>query len=206
MYANKLALQQAIISEAVRSGDSTFEAQCGAFIRRAEQRIYKGLRPLKAREMETRTTLTVTSGVTATPADFLSARRLTWQASRPYALVYRQPEDFYDRQKDYAEPKIYTIDGTVIDIASQATGTAVLSYYAQPASLSSDLDTNAVLTAHGHVYLASALIEAFGFLRDPQMVQAWANKFAEAVDGVNLAAVKARYSGTHLSPRIAGAA
>lgn len=206
MYANRLALQDAIVAETVRSGDAAFSGRCGEFIKRAEQRIFRGKMPLKAREMEARTDLPVTAGAATLPADFLEARRLTWLASRPYGLVYRQPEDFYDQTGRYGEPMIFTIDGSHLDILSPATGTARLSYYAIPAPLAVDIDTNTVLQSHGHVYLAAALIEAFGYLRDEAKTSEWAAKFVEAVDGVNLAAVKARYSGTALAPRIRGAA
>lgn len=205
MYATRLALQNAIIAEAVREGDATFAGLCAEFITRAERRMFQGLRPLKAREMETRVTLTITDGVGETPSGFLSARRMTWVADRPYKLIYRAPEDFYDQTGMYARPTIFTIDGTVIDVLSPGTGTAVLSYYAQPAGLTGDVSTNAVLAAHGHVYLAAALIEAYGFLDNEPKMMLWTQKFFEAVDGVNLAAVKARYAGTHLSPRVPGA-
>jgi hypothetical protein len=205
MYANRQALQTAIINETVRTGDTAFSGMCLDFIKRAERRIYTGLKPLRCREMETRETVTFTAGVGATPAGFLSARRLTWQASRPYGLIYRTPEEFYDLAKSYGQPMVFTIDGTVIDIASPATGTAVLSYYKRPVDLAGDLDTNTVLSEHGHVYLAAALIEAYHTLDNPQKVGEWTMKFMEAVEGVNLAATKARYSGTHLAPRIPGA-
>lgn len=205
MYANKLALQNAILSEAIRSGDSTFEGLCGGFISRAEAKIFTGVNPLKCREMETRATLTVTAGAGATPANFLSARRLTWVTDRPYKLIFRHPEDFYDQTGANSRATIYTIDGTIINVLSPESGTAILSYYARPSALSGDTDTNAVLTAQGHVYLAAALVEAFGYLRDDQNTAKWMQKLNEAIDGANLAAVKARYSGTHLAPRIPGA-
>jgi hypothetical protein len=205
MYATRLALQNAIIAEAVREGDATFAGLCAEFITRAERRMFQGLRPLKAREMETRVTLTITAGVGATPTGFLSARRLTWVADVPYKLNYCHPEDFYDRTGLYSRPTIFTIDGTVINVLSPASGTATLSYYAQPSALSGDSDTNTTLVAHGHVYLAAALIEAYGFLDNEPKMMLWTQKFFEAVDGVNLAAVKARYAGTHLSPRVPGA-
>jgi hypothetical protein len=77
MYANKLALVNAVVAEAVRTGDTAFEGRCSEFIKRAENRIYEGLKPLRCREMEARATVTITAGVGATPANFLQARRLT---------------------------------------------------------------------------------------------------------------------------------
>lgn len=204
MYSNRLALQNAIIAEALRDGDSNFSGRCGEFILRAERRMFQGVRPIKAREMEMRTTLTITSGVGATPSGFLSARRLTWVADVPYKLTYRDPEDFYDRSAVYSQPTIFTIDGTVINVLSAGSGTATLSYYAQPAALSGDTDTNTTLTAHGHVYLAAALIEAFAYLDNEPKRALWEQKYIEYVDGVNMAAVKARYAGTNLSPRVPG--
>ena len=206
MYAARLALQNAIIAEAVREGDATFAGLCAEFITRAERRMFQGLRPLRAREMETRTTLTITAGVGATPTGFLQARRLTWVATVPYKLIYRDPEDFYDQTGAYARAAIFTIDGTVINVLSPDTGTATLSYYATPTALTADNSTHTTLTAHGHVYLAGALLEAYEYLDDPPKTAKWEQRFLEAIEGVNLAAVKARYSGTNLAPRIPGAA
>lgn len=205
MYATLADLKAAITAETLRSGDATFAARVPEFIKLAEKRLFQSLEPLRVREMETRATLTVTAGVSATPANFLEARRLTWNASRPYALTYRAPEDFYNWQKAYGVPTIFTIDGTVIDVAAQSDGTATLSYYAKPAPLVLDTDTNGVLTAHGDCYLFAALVEAYLYLRNTGKADESASRLMAAVNGANLAAQKARYAGTHLSPRIPGA-
>lgn len=205
MYATRLALQNAMIAETVTTGDSGFSALCAEFITRAEKRMFTGLRPLRVREMEIRTTLTITAGVGATPSGFLEARRLTWVAAVPYKLIYRQPEDFYDMTGAYSRATIYTIDGTVINVLAPDSGTATLSYYATPTALSADNSTHSTLTAHGHVYLAAALMEAYQYLDDPSKVAKWEQRFVEAIEGANLAAAKARYSGTILAPRVPGA-
>jgi hypothetical protein len=201
MFSTKAALVEAIVGETVRAGDTVFAGQCGTFIKRAAARIFDGITPLRCREMETRVDLVVTSGSAVLPGNFLGARRLTWVSSRPTSLVYRRPEDFYERSGRYSRPAIFTIDGTELSILSPDTGSARLSYYARPALLESDPDTNAVLSTHGHVYLAASLIEAFGFLRDEAKTQEWVAKYMEAISGVNASAISARFAGTHLAPR-----
>lgn len=205
MFATLSALKDAITADCIRAGDADFLGKLATFIAKAEARIFEGVNPLKCREMETRATLTVTAGVTATPADFLGARRMTWEASRPYGLIYRQPENFYEHKNAYSQPAIFTIDGTIIDILSPATGAATLSYYARPAPLTNDIAGNTVLLAHGHIYLFASLIEAYSFLRNDGKVAENIQLFNAAVEGANMAAIKARYSGTHLAPRVPGA-
>ena len=204
MYATLADLKTAIQAETVRP-DTAFVARLPEFVKMAEKRLFDSELSLRVREMETRATLTVTAGTATVPANFLGARRLTWQASRPYNLVYRQPEDFYNHQAAYGRPQIFTIEGTALDILARADGTATLAYYARPSALTSDVSTHSVLTAHGDCYLFACLIEAYAFLRNTAGRDESAARYRDVVLGANSAAVKARYAGTSLHPRIRNA-
>ena len=205
MYANMAALKAAISAETARN-DVTFTGRIGEFVNMGEARIYNGPNPLRCREMETRNSaLAFTDGVGATPANFLQAKRLTWNSVPAITLTYVPPEQFYDGTANGGTPLLYTIDGTIIDTAPKATGAATLSYYAKPANLSADADTNAVLAAHGHVYLYAALIGAYTYLRHPDKPAEMVGRLSEAIDGLNNASIRARHAGTHLAPMIPGA-
>lgn len=205
MYATMAALKAAISAETGRN-DATFVARFGDFVKMAEARIYHGDRPLRCREMETRElSLTVTAGAATVPTGFLEARRLTWNATPPVNMTYREPEEFYGLDYYGATPFLFTIEGTVLDVKPSASGTVTLSYYAKPTPLDADMSTNAVLAAHGQVYLFAALIEAYEYLRNYPKRDASVQRFLAAIDGINMTAAKARYAGTRLSPRIRGA-
>lgn len=205
MYANMAALKAAISAETARN-DATFTGRITEFVNMGEARIFNGPNPLRCREMETRNSaLSFTAGVGATPANFLQAKRLTWNSVPAKRLIYRTPEQFYDGTPIAGTPRLFTVDGTVIDLAPTATGTATLSYYAKPAALAADADANSVLTAHGHVYLFAALIGAYTYLRHPDKPAEMVGRLAEAIDGVNNAATRSRHAGTHLAPMVPGA-
>lgn len=214
MYSNLASLNAAILAEMGRTGDTVLTARLPDLVKMGERRIYNGdesigTAPLRCREMETRGTLTFADGVSATPAAFLEAKRLTWETDRPSKLKYTVPDEFYTSiyrtpPNTLAFPLIFTIEGTVIDIAPKASGTATLSYYARPSDLSVT-DTNSVLTTHGHIYFLSTLIDAYAYVRNALKRDETVSRYAGALAGVNNAAVRARYAGTHLAPRIPGA-
>jgi hypothetical protein len=136
---------------------------------------------------------------------------LTWNGSSGGdPLKYREPDDFYaTRICGGSSPVIFTVeedeDVYKIDVLPAESGTAELSYYAEQAALDSDSDTNPVLEAWGHLYLYASLIEAYRYLRNLDKTNELIQFFNEAVADANLSAVKARYAGTKLSPRIPGA-
>lgn len=230
MYPTITELKAAISAETARA-NSSFTDQFDGFILRAEKRIFfgaEGAEPLRCREMEARATLIFQAGVGATPEGFLGARRLTWEGSRPYQLKYREPEDFYGGDYWGSGPQIFTIDGERIDIRPAESGTATLSYYKLPQTIIGSIPvydengeqvrdesgavvtmagntTNRILRDHGDIYLYAALVEAYIFLRNDEKIAESNARLRGAIAGLNLTAVKARYAGTHLAPRIPGA-
>lgn len=212
MYATFAALKDAIQAETRRT-DATFIGRIAEFVAMGERRLFNGetlpggvmIAPLRCREMETRATLTFVAGTVTLPTNFLEARRITWNSTPPSILNYREPEEFYGLAYQSGRPMLFCIDGQNLDIRPAESGTATVSYYARPVGLVADLDTNAVLAAHGHVYLHSALIDAYAFLRNDAKVQESVARCAASVSGVNQASARARYAGTRLAPRIPGA-
>lgn len=209
-YATFADLKTAIQAETVRT-DTAFIARLPEFVAVAEKRIYRGQVPLRVKEMGKRETLTFTSGSSEAPADFLGARRLTWNySSGGVQLKYREPDEFYaTRICGGSYPVIFTVeedeDTYKIDVLPAESGTAVLGYYAEPAALSANDDTNDVLEAWGHLYLYASCIEAYRYLRNLDKTNELIQFLNEAIADANLSAVKARYAGTKLSPRIPGA-
>lgn len=215
MYATLADLHTAISTELVRVGDSAVTARLPEFVKLAEARIFNGdetigAAPVRCREMETRATLTFTDGVSATPANFLEARRMTWNGAIPSRLKYTEPDAFYSSvyvatPQASGYPLLFTIEGTIVDILPRASGTASMSYYAKPAALTLPGDTNTVLSTHGQLYLFSALIDGYSWLRNTPKRDESVMRYQGALAGVNHAAARARYAGVPLSPRIPGA-
>ncbi|MGL4395042.1 MAG: phage adaptor protein [Hyphomicrobium sp.] len=208
MFADLQALKNAITSELARN-DTDVVSRLGTFVALADLRMFEGDEPLRAREMETRATVAFTNGTATLPANFLEARRVTWQGDIPSNLVYREPGDFYASVVvggggPYI-PNLFSIEGQTIDVLPRATGNATVSYYARPAALVADVDTNTVLTAHGAIYLFAALIEAYLYLRNTAKAAESVDRYLSALRGVNATARRARYAGTRLAPRVVGA-
>lgn len=209
-YATLADLKTAIQKEAVRT-DTAFIARLPEWVAMAEARIFRGLTPLRVKEMGKRATLTFADGSVTAPSDFLQARRLTWDAAgrgvRPY---FRTPEDFYATELVGGSwPVIFTVEEDdsdyIVDVKPALSGTAVLTYYAEPTALATDTDTHDVLKAHGQIYLFACLIEAYFYLRNTELANTAIQRLQDAIEAANLAAIKARYAGTSLSPRIPGA-
>lgn len=206
MYVTKGDLATAIQAETARSDTATV-ARISEFIRMGEERLFQGepvsnMPALRVREMETRSTLTFTDGSASLPTGFLQARRLTWGSSpSAHRLFYREPEDFYEREFWGSTPRAFCIEGSNIDVKPAASGTATIVHYARPAVLAAPTDTNAILTSYGHLYLYSALIDAYAWLRNPDKGAESIQRLIAGISGANLTAVKSRYAGTQLSPR-----
>jgi hypothetical protein len=209
-YATLADLKTAIQAETARS-DTAFIARLSEFVAAGEKRLYHGQISLRVKEMGKRASLTFTNGSSEAPADFLGARRLTWNGSSGgVQLKYREPEDFYaTRIWGGSDPVIFTVeedeDVYKIDVLPAESGTADLGYYAEPAALVETDDTNSVLESWGHLYLYASCIEAYRYLRNLDKTNELIQFLNEAIADANLSAVKARYAGTKLSPRIPGA-
>jgi len=183
-------------------------SQIPDFITMGCARIYFGSQeppfqtePLRVRQMETDTTITINARSVALPTRFLRVRAfsLTDYLGGP-ALLPATPEYIrsnFTTQNATGRPKYYSLEGENFTFGPAPDGTyaADLLYYEQPAALSSDSDTNALLTANPTIYLAAAMIEAFVYARNNEQAEFWHKKFVGAANAMQVSDDQDRYSG-----------
>lgn len=190
--ANHTALQAAVAAWLDREDLS---GQIPAFIDFAEDRI---VRLLRVSEMETTATAMMSGGAVALPTDFLEARRIISSSTGGYntALEPMTPTQTGDRYPSSpgGVPQYYSIaDGTITTYPSGGTGSLVMIYYARPPALAT-AGTNWLLTKASDLYLYGALLESAPYLGDDGRVQTWGGLFNQAIEAVQSADQRARYS------------
>ena len=138
-------------------------AQIPSFVRLTEARI---ARDVRAGELTTSVTLTILSGATsvALPDDYVEGRSVTTQAGLRFVTQERMQ---LIKQGGSAE-SVYSIYGGSIHIpfAAASNVSVALVYYAKPAEMTADADTNWILENHPGLYLFGALSEACIFMAD----------------------------------------
>lgn len=146
---------------------SDLTAVIPSFVALAEQEIFRThVNPLRVREMETESTLTITSSVATVPSNYLEAKSLKLTDTDTSLLLFRVPER-WDSNSD----GFFTVVGSQIRVPSSVTSNAKLVYMAQPAALSGDADTSSVLDTYYGIYLSATLKYASTYVKDDSRAQ-----------------------------------
>lgn len=180
---------------------SDLTTQIPVFVQLAESRIFYGSDPLRVQDMETSTNLTFNTQRVSLPSDFLERRRVyIANGTSKIELEYKAPAQFWSLSEasQSGTPKYFTIEKSEIVLAPSpdSSYTGYLLYYAKYDDLSSDSDTNWLLTNAPGVYLDGALMEAFSYLFDGEKMSFSAASFANRIASLNNADKAARHSGT----------
>jgi hypothetical protein len=186
-------LQSAVTEYLARDQDATLIARIPTFIQFAEAKFN---RELFVRQMETRSTATVTSGTDdcefiLLPADFQSMRRirLSGVTGKP-TLEYKSPAglDAYRLAIDNVtdQPAYFTIFGNEIELAPtpNATFTVEMVYRSNIPPLASN-SSNWLLSMAPDLYLYGALLESAPYLKEDGRIQTWALGFSNALASLN---------------------
>lgn len=184
---NYAALKAAILSETHRP-DLASEVE--GFVRRAEGMI---ARRLRAVEMIAQVTLSeaqrVNAGIYALPDDFLEARavwvpthsgRSRWIEQRSLAEIRTVPPTWPVQWYALVGSNKIEFRGTP---PSQIE--IVLDYFARPAPLVDDADTNLLLMQHEEIYLASACFYLCRHTQDLELAQGYLDSFENACEMLN---------------------
>jgi len=185
--------------------DSVITARVPTFIEAADARIYDGgdepgselyTPPLRTTAMETIATVTMTDGVGALPSDHLETRRLLVSGGT-IGLTFLAPERFAEMAAvaGAGGPYYHTVEAGSLKVYPAYTGDLSLSYYARYPVLSVDAPTNPIATAHGAIYLAGALFEAFTFLQKMDLALGHLAKMRSLIKGANATAQAQRFAG-----------
>lgn len=176
------------------------------FIALAEQQIYFGsddpafpTDPLRVRQMETVTTLTLSTNPVPLPDNFLEQRRLFINDTNRTPLSPVSPEQLLTDYPGTAQgrPQEFAVEGNSLRFAPSPDSAyeAPVLYYAKPEPLST-ATTNPVLTAYPMVYLYTALTQAAPFCKNDERIQTWARFAAAAINAANGQAKAGRWSGS----------
>lgn len=162
-------------------------------------------RTLRVREMETvDPAFSITGEYVALPATWCETRSIYLNTSPKRQLSYMDPDaQTFLFSSGTGVPTYYTVVGSNFRFGPVPSGTytATLVYYAKPAQMTADGDTNWLLTANPDVYLFRALIEAQGFLQDPQQAQTWAAAYSNARGELNAQSSRAKFGGNGMAVR-----
>jgi hypothetical protein len=162
---------------------SDLTAVIPSFVAMAETEIFKVSRPaLRVREMETEADLTVTGLVATIPSDYLEAKYIKQDNAGQRTLFYRPPEDWTQDHSGY-----FTVVGDEIRLPTGFTADLKIVYYAKPAALSADGDTNSVLEAYYPAYLSAALKFAHIYAKDMEGAQVHASALSQFITDANAA-------------------
>lgn len=153
-------------------------------------------RELKLLTFETTGTVTVTAGTGALPTGFTSMRAIYWDDSPDRGLRYVTPAEL-DRvnASDPARVSYYTITGSSIKTADDATGTLNLTYMAAFTPLSDVNTTNAILTNHPSAYLYGSLVHAAVYVKDFEGAVGYRTIFSEELKQIKRDNNDKKYAG-----------
>src|SRR5262245_42462619 len=211
--ATKADLVRQVLSTVWRDQDDPdFASEVDGWIALAEQKLCSELR---IRQMVVRACEEIQSRYLTLPADWLEAIDLRTATG---ALLPMEREDTARYGNGATgtpawmlygpRPSHYAIVGDQLELVPDPTPAAgsvgepailEMTYYARPAALVGDLDTNAVLVDFPAVYLYATLSYAAPHLDHDERVQTWAGLYADAVAAANLAWERAGRSGGRLN-------
>lgn len=143
-------------------------------------------RRLRARQQETTSSLTPSSGSASLPSDFLQRRRVTYTGTPNRDLEYVHPSYmtlYYPTTTD-ATPQFYTITGSTLKTGSNDATALTLSYWQKIPALSEASTTNWLLTAHPDAYLFGSLVEANAFTVMGERAALWKARRDEVFDEI----------------------
>lgn len=212
LIADYTSLQAAVTEWLARDQDTTLIARIPTFIQFAEAKFN---RELFVRQMEQRSSATLTSGVTDAefvllPPDFQSMRRvrLSSVSGRP-RLEFRsgtQMDEFRYTNGDAAgQPQYFTIFGSEIELAPTPNQAYTLEmvYRTIVPPLASNT-TNWLLQLAPDLYLYGALLESAPYIKEDERLQTWGLGFKTALDGLNNLGLTSTFNAGPMNMRISG--
>lgn len=158
---------------------------------------------LRCREMEVVDDLTPSSGVCALPSDYLQYRRVVEKSSPRRNLEFITPdqaEAFYPSRTS-GPANHFTIIGSSLYTFPLASNDIELTYYGALTALSSDSDTNWLLTKNPQVYLRAAMVAAHDYLGEDGPLAKRMAQHNAFVAGMNHNSLMATYARAGLSMR-----
>jgi hypothetical protein len=198
-------LKSAVQTWAART-DTTFGNQVPMFVEMAEHRLYNGAGSpgdevyspaLRSLTMEVSSTLTMTAGEGAMPANVLEVRRV-YRVGDQYGMTYEPPERFQvflANNSGSADGLYYTVEAGTIKIAPPDSDNIGLVYYRSYDAITPTNTTGPLLEAHGGLYLSACLFEAFTFIQDANLAGGHLMRLRSQIAAANRTAATQRMPG-----------
>jgi hypothetical protein len=159
-------------------------------------------RRLRSNLMLTRANVTITGGseFAAQPADFAAIKTFRLDNTDRTNLTVTSPEIVEDMCFDSASqthPEFVAVEGANFHFGPvfTATVTGKLLYYAIPATLTDDAETNAVLTKYPFTYLYAALEALYRFMEDDTQADRYGALFGALITDINAMEARDAMSG-----------
>ena len=163
------------------------------------------------REMLATWSPTITTELTALPADFYGVKSFYIATLSDSGQVqFAEPEKIAEqkilRANQDGDPQLYSIVGSNLQLwpwggaGSSGSYTGTIGYWQKLTALVSDGDTNWLLTKHPDAYLYTSLIQSAPYLKDDSRLQVWGELAVNAVTDIVETDKKAR-----LAPSISAA-
>lgn len=177
-----------------------------SFITLAEADINRALRDWR---MEKRSEASLDAQFSALPTDWLQtirlqlvngSHRLELVSDGALADLRAARNDATGRPTHYA----HTAGGLELFPTPDAAYDAELVYFSKVPTLSDTATSNWLLVTAPDAYLYGALSQSAPYLKDDQRAAVWASLYQNAIDNLNTASERARFSGTGLRLRIRG--
>lgn len=140
------------------------------------------------------------------PANFLAMRNIQVNSDPVRGLEYATPERMDELRQSYngganGEPVYYTVMGDNIFVVPTPDGTYQLEigYYRDIPTLTSDSDTNFLITDHPDLITYGSLMHSAPYLQDDSRLQVWATLYSTALEATMEANKRALFSGSRQS-------
>lgn len=165
------------------------------FIANTEQHMYDNETcALKLRSMETISTSLTTGRLIELPTNYESSRSIRLVLDGGGEIQFRTPEAL-NRKAFTGKPQFFSIIGNNIefDCVPDSEYTIEVQYFKKADPLTSDNQTNEILTAHSNIYLFGALYEVAVYEQDYQEQEVKSRRFFNAIKGANKTDKRGRY-------------
>jgi hypothetical protein len=206
-------LVSAVTEWLARDQDTTLIARIPDFITLAEAKFN---RMLFVRQMETRSSATVSSGVTdcefiLLPSDFQSMRRVrlssvTGKPSLSFKSGTQMDEYRATRGDATGQPLYFTIFGSEMELAPtpDQTYTMEMVYRANIPALNASNTSNWLLTLAPDLYLYGCLLESAPYIKEDGRIQTWGLGFQTALEGLNNLGLTSTFNAGPMQVRASG--
>jgi len=161
-------------------------------------------RKLRMSEMESSTSIAVTTADLALPAGFLEMREIKVSGSPDVVIEYLTPYQFASKvTTETGKPRYYTIQADAIKLFPYGSYTIEMVYYKEITPLDGTNTTNFILADFPELYLHGVLYQAFMFTKDFNAATVHGQLLDGLIEDINRISRRRKFMGNPLQVRVA---